>query len=63
MESRRLAACEGELVFLVAENPSPQEATEFATTQHGEMSKLKRLCGGGERTLFKKVLSASRDEH
>jgi hypothetical protein len=51
-----------ETCLLVAENPSPREATECATTEHGEMFRLKRLCAGGERTLFKKFLSASRDE-
>ena len=40
--------------LLVAENPNPQEAIECATTQHGEMFRLKRLCAGGERILFQK---------
>jgi hypothetical protein len=62
-KSEWLAICERELVFWLLENPRPRKATECATTEHGEIFKLKRLCADGERTLFKKFLSASRDGH
>lgn len=55
MESRRLAICERELVFWLLENPSPREATECATTEHGEIFKLKRLCCRRRKNSLQKV--------